>query len=189
MGRRKARSTKPEAILPPPPEQMSAGAFVLTDIIDKRQGGGAIAIGKAYRRRPMIDILMAQGLFTAEEHKALRHYRHHADLVDRSPVRDSLCLQRGGSGAGPTLTMLSACRLVGGVEAAAGSLKDILRAIVVDDWSLSQWAIQRHGGVEIKRERNGKAATAMEPRHRALVIAKQEMKIAAQRVEAELSAG
>jgi hypothetical protein len=179
---------KAAEIAAPPAEQMREGAFTVQDIMDKRRGGGIIAIGKAYRRKPMIDVLAGQGVFTPEEHKALRHYRHHADIADRSPTRDSLCLQRGGNGDGPTITTLNAVRLVADVEAAAGSLANILRAIVVDDLSLSQWAITRHGGLDKSRLRKGKEQRTVEPRDEAVKIARMEIRIAAQRVQAELDA-
>lgn len=185
--RGKAKADK-DPVIEPTPEQMGDGRFALEDVTDKRNGGGTITIGKAYRRRPMIDVLYDQSLFSDREYKALQHYRHHADLVDRSLVRDSLCFQRGGSGAGPTITTLNAIRLVTDVERAVGSLLDILRAVVVYDKSLSQWAIERMGGKEQCRKRKGKVVCAIEPSQKALAIAKLEIRIAAERVESELSA-
>lgn len=176
-------------IMAPTPEQQREGGFVVQDVTDKRRGGGTITIGKAYCRRRQVEQLSASGLFTDEEAKALRHYRHHADLIERSPTRDSLCLQRGGSGNGRTITFLNAAFLVGQVEAAVGSLADILRAVVVEDVSLSQWAIRRSGGIDTRRERKGRVVTAIEPKQKALAIAKLEMKLAAQRVASELRAG
>lgn len=186
MGRRKAAEKK--VPVEPTNEQMRGGAFVLADIVDRSANGRMIEIGTAYRRRPMIDVLHNQGLLTEEELKALRHYRHHADLVDRSPTRDSLCLMRG-HGNGPTITTLNAAFIVRQIEAAVGALVDILRAVVVDDVSLSQWAIRRAGALEVRRQRQGKVVTLFEPRQKALAIAKLEMKFAAQRVASELRAG
>lgn len=172
----------------PTPEQQADGAFAIEDITDKRNGGGTISIGKAWRRRPMIAVLAAAGAISDEEYRALRHYRHHADLADRSPVRDSLCLQRGGAGAGMTLATLNAIRVRDDLERAAGSLVDILRAVVVNDVSLSQWAMNAAGSIERQVERKGKPVMLLEPRRKALEIAKLEIRIAAQRVEAELAA-
>lgn len=174
-------------IVSPTPEQMREGGFIVQDVTDKRRGGGTITIGKAYRRQRMVEQLTDSGMFTSEEAKALRHYRHHADTVERSPTRDSLCLQRGG-GHGPTVTYLNAAFLVGQVESAVGALVDILRAVVVEDVSLSQWAIRRAGALETRRQRKGRVVVAIEPKQKALAIAKMEIKFVAQRVASELSA-
>lgn len=173
----------------PTPEQQRNGEFVVEDIMDKGRGGVLIRIGKAYRRKPMIEVLHAAGLFTDAELKALKHYRHHAELVERSPLRDSLAFGiPGRNGNGPTITHLNASFLVGQIERAVGSLTDILRAVAVDDSSLSQWAMKRSGSVEKRRQHRGQWRTTFEPKPYALAIAKLEMKIAAQRVEAELVA-
>jgi hypothetical protein len=184
MGRKASNKKVP---VEPTREQMRDGAFALSDIVDRSPNGRMIEIGTAYRRRPQIDILAAQGLLNSDELKALHHYRHHADLIERSPVRDSLCLMRG-HGNGPTITTLNAAFIVREIEAAVGSLVDILRAVVVDDVSLSQWAIRRHGSYEKTRVRRGRPETTIEPKDRALGIARLEMKIAASRVAAELAA-
>jgi hypothetical protein len=183
MGRKASNKKVP---VEPTREQMRDGAFALSDIVDRSPNGRMIEIGTAYRRRPQIDILAAQGLLNSDELKALHHYRHHADLIERSPVRDSLCLMRG-HGNGPTITTLNAAFIVREIEAAVGSLVDILRAVVVDDVSLSQWAIRRAGALEVRRQRQGRVVTQLEPRQRALAIAKLEMKIVAQRVASELA--
>src|SRR5687768_6819940 len=104
MGRGRGKTKGPKLeIVGPTPEQMEHGAFGVEDITDKRDGGGTINIGKAYRRRPMILTLLTRGVLGQEEYRALNHYRHHADMADRSPVRDSLNIQRGGNGLGPSL--------------------------------------------------------------------------------------
>lgn len=175
-------------VIGPTPEQSGHGMFVLEDVTDKRNGGGSITIGKAYRRRPMIDVLADQGLFGTAEVKALRHYRHHADIADRSPVRDSLNKQLGGTGTGPTVEMLNAIRVRDDCERAAGSLRDILRAVVVYDLSLSQWAITRNGATERCKDKRGKRVCWMEPAKKALEIAQLEIKLVARRVQAELDA-
>lgn len=178
---------KPE-IAGPTEEQMAGAVFEIEDVTDKRRGGGTITIGKAYRRRPMIDILYEANVLSEAQFKALRHYRHHADLADRSPTRDSLCQQRGGSGAGMTVGTLIAVRLVADVESAAGTLVDILRAVVVYDTSLSQWAMDREGSIEECWQRKGKRVCVLKPRRNALDAAKLEIRVVASRVEAELAA-
>lgn len=184
-GRRGANDEPPRI---PTVEQMADDAFVWSDIVDKRPGGKTVTISHAYRRVPVIDRLFEAGLFTTDEYKALVHYRHHADIVERSLVRDSLNISRGSGGDVPTIVALTAQVIVREIEAAAGQLVDILRAITVEELTLSQWAIRRHGGREKTRVRNGRPCTTIEPSDRALAMAKMEMKMAAQRVEAELAA-
>lgn len=185
---KRGRRQRDAGIIGPPAEQLAGAAFTIEDVTDKSRGGGTITIGKAYRRQRMIDVLAASGAISEIEHRALRHYRHHADLADRSLVRDSLCLQRGGAGAGMTLTTLNAVRVRDDLERAAGTLADILRAVAVYDMSLSQWAMNASGSIERQAERRGKPITLLEPKRKALEIAKLEIRIAAQRVEAELAA-
>jgi len=173
----------PKEIVAPTCEQMAGGTFELQEIRDVGPRA-AVAIGKAYRRKPMIEILLIASVLNRDEYKALKHYRHHADLADRSPIRDSLCLQRGGRGSGPTISTLNAVRIVTDCERAAGSLADILRAIVVNDWSLAQWAMHRGGSIEVDRKRG----VCIEPHKDYLILAKYEIKFAAQRVMSELDA-
>lgn len=184
------RNGKPPKLpgIGPTLEQMSGSAFCVEPVHDRTATGGIDLKGTAYRRRPMIEVLYEASVLSMGQLKALRHYRHHADLADRSPTRDSLCLQRGGSGAGMTVATLNAVRLVADVEAAAGTLADILRAVVVYDTSLSQWAMNRGGSIERQATRRGKSVTLLEPKRGALEIAKLEIRMAAVRVEAELAA-
>ena len=172
----------------PTPEQMGQGVFVIEETHDKLPGGTQITLGKGYRRKPMIDVLHGQGLFSDEQHKALKHYRHHADIADRSPLRDSLNRQRGGGTTGPTIELLNAIRVRTDCERAAGSLVDILRAVVVYDQSLSQWVISRGVSVEKCRGFGVNRVCRVEAPCKAVEIARMEIVMAAKRVQAELDA-
>jgi hypothetical protein len=189
---RNRNRSKVVEIVEPTPEQMR-DPFALEDVTDKRNGGSSITIGKAYRRRSMIAILFDTGVLDEAQFRALRHYRHHADIADRSLVRDSLCLQRGGCGDGPTITTLNAVAVTRDCEAAAGSLVDILRAVAVYDRSLSQWAIEQAGAVEkvyTRQDRKGRTVPVHEikPKPEALDRARLEIRMAAERVRAEQDA-
>ena len=177
-----------EPELGPTEAQQQRAEFELGNIVDRRPGGVSVTIGTAYRRTPMIETLGKQGVFSTSELKALRHYRHHADIADRSPTRDSLNQQRGGNGTGPTIEMLNAVRVTADCERAAGSLVDILRAVVVYDRSLSQWAMEHGGAIEECETRKGKEVCRPKPRDSALRLAKQDIQMAAKRVESELGA-
>lgn len=176
-GRKKGSRPKIE-IAGPTPEQ--AAAFQLSDITD-RVNGASIRLGKAYKRRPMIDVLFGRSMFSEAEYKALRHYRHHADIADRSPLKDSLNKQRYGGGTGPTVELLNACRVRDDCERAAGRLRDILRAVVVYDLSLSQWAMTQSGSIQ--------DGIRLKPKAKALLIAQLDIRLVAKRVQAELDAG
>lgn len=185
-GKQNRRKLGPDAV-PPTPEQMR-DAFLLEPVHDRTPAGGLNLRGVAYRRRPMIDVLYEAGAFTESQHKALRHFRHHADMAERSPVADSLCTERGGNGNGASFNTLNACFITSACERAAGSLADILRAVVVRDQSLSQWAMEKFGSVERQRQRGSKVISIFEPKRKALEIAKLDIRMAAARVEAELAA-
>lgn len=190
---RRRQGSRPEPVeaegFGPTAEQRARGVYDLEDTYESATGGKVRKIGKAYRRRPMIDTLADQGLFSDAEHKALRHYRHHADMVDKSPLKDSLNKQIGGGrGDGRSHQILVASRIVTDCERAVGSLVDILRAVVVDDVSLSQWAISKAGGIDDCTVKNGERVCRLKPRQKALEIAKLEIQMAAKRVRAELDA-
>lgn len=191
MAKGRNSAKRKELPIEPTPEQARHAAFQIADIVDKVKGNVTVTIGKAYRRVPMIDTLHMQGLFNEDEYKALKHYRHHADIADRSPLKDSLLnLARitTGSGNGPTVTLLNAVRVRDDIERAVGSLVDILRAVVVDDVSLTQWCISRGHSAEKCRQRKKGRVCAIEATEGALRIAQLEIKIAAGRVEAEIAA-
>lgn len=160
--KRKKRAANDD-VLGPTPEQIARQPFALSDVLDN-EGGGTRRIGKAYRKVRMVELLERRETITADQAKALRHYRHHADMADRSPLRDSLNQQRGGSGCGPTIAMLNAMRVASEFEAVAGSLQGMLRAVVVDDVSLDEWTVLR---------RQRREQTSLEMRYLAGIVASE----------------
>lgn len=187
MTRKGRGAKKREEAVAPTDEQQERAGYELGDVID-RDGPRAISVGKAYRKVRMVEFLQQKGILTAEQAGALKHYRHHADMVDRSPTRDSLNQQRGGSGDGPAFSILVAERVVQDVERAAGSLCNALRAIVVNDVSLIQWAIDQAGGIDDCRTIRGARVCRIRPRKYALDAAELEIRMVACRVQAELDA-
>jgi hypothetical protein len=171
----RVKSRKIRKIEGPTREQEAAAPFDMVEVTHVGDGA-SVTIGKAYRRKPMIAVLSS--MFSDAEFRALKHYRHHADIADRSPLRDSLDKQVRGNGTGPTVEMLNAIRVRDDCERAAGSLRDILRAVVVYDISLSQWAVAQAGGVENCREKGGRTVCRIEPKRKALDIAQLEIKMA-----------
>jgi hypothetical protein len=176
-------------IVPPTPELMARGGHELVEIVDRTPNGRSVSIGKAFRRTRQVETLSAKGYFSEAEAKALKHYRHHADMTDRSPTKDSVAgLMMAGLGRGEDwdtpMCVVHASRVAGECEAAAGSLRDILRAVIVNDVSLSEWASLVGGSYEVVE----KGRTRMKPKRRMLEIAKLEIRMAAKRVQAELDA-
>ncbi len=179
----KTRTNRREEITTPTDAQLASGAFELVEITEKNKGR-MIRLGKAYRRKRMLEALAAKGVFSADQYKALAHYRHHADVADKSPLSDSLGRQRGGSGNPPSIEILNAVRITSDCERAAGSLADILRAVIVYDTPLATWAMQRHGSVERVRTKRGSRVSVIEPTQTALRFAKLDLRMVALRIEA-----
>jgi hypothetical protein len=183
----KVKAITPSDIVGPTEQQMARASFELVDTVRKNEGK-SIIIGKAYRRQRMLETLSMMGMFSNAECKALFNYRHAADQVERSLTKDSLNIVVVGSTDGDcTFTArASAVDLTADCERAAGSLARILRAVIVEDLSVSEWAMRVGGSVE--RPRSKGKGVVIEPKRKAFDIAKLDIKMAAQRVQAELSA-
>lgn len=144
-----------------------------------------VSAGMAHRRVPMIDQMLKRDQITHQEYAALAHYRDQASLAESSPVKS--CLDRSiraGNGNGPSAAVISAMLETSRIERDLGSLLDIARAVAVDDKSLSQWCIDKHGG----RERyNGSGEfVAMVPvnEKQHMAMARMELRMAARRITA-----
>lgn len=168
------------------------------DVTPERAARNDIAsAGMAYRIVPVIDTLRAMGRaeeagnvppaqrrgISQTEWEALAYYRDQASLADRSPVR-SCCDMSPRGGNGPGVAILSAMIETGRLERDMGVLADIARAVAVEDRSLTEWCIARHGGRE--KSTNGKVV-AIVPRglddgkgH--IAMARMELRMAAQRI-------
>lgn len=159
-----------EARQGPTPEQHGHGDFV-------RFGG-------RWRRVPVIDTMRDRKQLTRDEHRALARYRDMAALAVRSPTRS--CLDVAVRGAASDLprsaATVSAELDVARMERDMGSVADIARAVAVDDMTLSQWCIAKHGG----RERlEGDKVRAIVPPDGSVKIALMELRTAAWRMGAE----
>ncbi len=124
-----------------------------------------------------------QGL-TQSEWEALNYYRDQASLADKSPVR-SCCDNSPRGGHGPGVAIISALIETGRLERDMGQLMDIARAVAVDDVSLSEWAIAKHGGTERwgKDKKGEDIVIAIIPRGRnSIAMARMELRMAAHRI-------
>lgn len=147
--------------------------------------------GAAMRVVPVIEIMRAAGKLSQSEFDALDYYREQAhkaedDLAQSSTLAPDRIMGGAGSAWGgkipaalmATPAILETARL----ERDLGSLLDIARAVAVDDRSLTQWCIAKHGG----RERYGPGGkfVAMVPiaEKRVMDIARLELRMAARRI-------
>lgn len=140
--------------------------------------------GMARKLVPVIDTLHNGGFLSEKEWEALNYYRDQASLAEKSPVR-SCCDNSPRGGHGPGVAIISALIETGRLERDMGQLMDIARAVAVDDMSLTQWCINKHGGRE--KQRKGEP-TIIVPRgndstvKRNMDIARMELRMAAHRI-------
>lgn len=145
----------------PTPEQQAASDFK--------------SAGMAYRRTPVIDTLLAKDKITALQYTALSYYRDQASAADRSPIKSNIDFKaRSGNQRSigyQTPQEIETAR----IERDLGKLAPIVRAIAVDDLSLSQWCVSQYGGKEVLRGRR----VSIEPSAKKLEIALLELKYGA----------
>lgn len=113
----------------------------------------------------------------------LARYRDMAGLIDRSPTRSCLVVSvRGVAVDLPrSAAQVSAELDVARMERDMGSVADIARAVAVDDMTLTQWCIAKHGGRE--RVEGGKVRSINPPKG-TVEIALMELRTAAWRLGA-----
>jgi hypothetical protein len=166
------------------------------DVTPERAARNDIAsAGMAYRIVPVIDTLHLKGDLTAVEYAALGIYRELAHKAQDDECQVSVLHPRRVMGGGSHSTIVSgplpsslwttpAQLEAAQIERQLGSLADIARAVAVEDKSLTEWCIARHGGRE--KSANGKVV-AIVPRglddgkgH--IAMARMELRMAAQRI-------
>ena len=173
MARKKRKAPEPVVIATATPEQLAKGEY-------RRQG-------IAYRRVPVIEVLYTDSQITTRQFSGLARYRDVAVAADRSEIEDSVgkllrnCV--GGGEGGGDFALRTAIEL-GRLERALGSLRDVARAIAVDDMTISQWAMQQHGSLEKDR----KGVISFEPTKKAFKIAWMDIRMAGERLAAEIGA-
>lgn len=182
MGR--GKKAKPGKVKTKPafdPNTMSNDKDIIRLTPERAGRAEFVSAGMARKLVPPIDTMRNQGLLSDSEWSALSYYRDQASLADRSPVK-SCCDDTPSGGNGPGVTIISAAIETGRIERDLGALRDIARAVAVDDKSLAQWCIDKHGG----RERYGKDGVFVavvpvnEKRH--VQMARMELRMAAHRI-------
>ena len=143
-----------------------------------------------YKRVPVIDTMRDRKQITRDEHRVLARYRDMAGLAACSPVKSCLDVGVGGAGGAGLPRSLALPRPAATVSAELdtarmerdmGQLADIARAVAVDDLSLSEWCIAKHGGRE--RMEGGKVR-AIVPPDGTVKVALMELRTAAWRLGA-----
>ncbi len=139
-----------------------------------------------YRRTPVIDTLLAEHRLTKRQYHGLARYRDIANLADRSETRS--CIDFSVNGNGDGFGMVRTNIELGRLERALGALQPIAHAIAVRDATLAHWAIQRSGSVMRDKTLGQKIITWFEPRRAAAKIAWMDIRMAGERLAAEIGA-
>ena len=162
---KRKKRVDPIQIVGPTPEQECKGQFV--------------RVHMAYRRAPVIDTMAQAGKLSQRQFDGLARYRDVAIAEERSPMRDSLdkALHGRSEGLGIPCSALRSAIELGRLERALGSLRDIARAVAVDDVTISQWAAQKGGALP-----NG------EPKRAWRDTSMMDIQMAGERLAAEIGA-
>lgn len=176
MPRRKPRKRiEAIAVVEPTPELLATGEFH--------------RVGMAHRRKPVIDSLFDAGKLSARQHAGLCRYRDVAIAEERSPIRDSIDKAlHGRSEGGWSPGALHTALELGRLETALGALRDIARAVAVDDVTVARWAMGKSGAVERSRTFGGRIIALFEPRRAAQKQAMLDIRMAGERLAAAIGA-
>lgn len=181
MARRKRRvkRTNGDGRISPTPETMARGDFE--------------SAGMAYRRIAVIDTMYKRGQINERQHAALGYYRDTASTADDDAKRMSVMAPEKAMGGGGSSYSVGGyipvdyCESPATLETARierdlGNLREIARAIAVDDMSLTEWCIRQYGGRE--RYDGGGRFIAVVPNfeRKAMETALLELKYAAGRI-------
>ena len=147
--------------------------------------------GIAFRMVPMIDTLLKAGTLTQAEHNALSHYRDQASRAEDDIAQEgTLAPARimGGhtapcGGKIPAILLGTPAILeTARIERDLGGLQPIARAVAVDDWTLTRWCIEQHGGRERYDGKGEFVAMVPNSERRVMGYARIELKMAARRI-------
>lgn len=131
----------------PTPEQAARVVYNRGAVRD--EAGRLLAM--AYRREPLFETMAKKGTIAPDELQALRYYRSVFDRSERSATKSCLNIGQGGMRgpaddiANATSSMIDAKRRLRICEAVLGPNLHTLRAIALEDRSISEVAIERFG--------------------------------------------
>jgi len=168
------RKHKPIQLEELPPEQMEGYEF-------EKQFERGMAKARIVRT-PVIDTLLARKRITKAEHQALAFYRDQATIADRSLYKSCLDMSPKGSGNGPTPKVLSAQIETQAMDAALKGLASFVRAIAVDDVTLTDWLDSKGKARLICRNKGGVRRCTPEADGAVMESALNDLRMAAKRL-------
>lgn len=151
-------------------------------------------IGVAYRRRPLFETMADQGgTIAPNELEALRYYRTSFDRAERSATKSCLNFGVGGRSAfsdiaNVSASMIDAKRRIAVCESVLGPYLPTMRAVVLEDRSFTDIAIERFGSRDQDWIVDGQSRTKIVPRsgrHREIV--RQEFLAGMRRLQLRLA--
>jgi len=192
MGKATRASTKIRKAERPVPVQKMTGQdltperqrMVASRIMDAVRDGKPMEGG--YKSRciiPPIRQMHNAGFLNDDEYRALAYYADQAQLAERSPLKDSLNRDRGGSGDGElSASVVSAILETARIERDLAALRDIAQAVAVREITIAQWCIERHGGRERYDGKGKLVAIVPYSETKNVALARQDLKMAAHRI-------
>jgi hypothetical protein len=127
----------------------------------------------------MIDTMLAKQQITAASYIPLNYYRGQAIDADRSPIKSNIDFKGGSGNARPIGYETPQQMETGRIERDLGALRDIVRAIAVDDYSISEWCVKTYGGKEVTRGKR----VSIEPRRKHINLSLLELADGASRIK------
>lgn len=169
MAAKRKRKPKIDDRMPPTVEQMAKGDFH--------------SAGMAYKRVPVIDTMLERDQITPQEHQLLAYYRDQASLADASPLKSCIDFSVTGGDLGPSAAITSALLETARIERDMGQLWPLARAVAVDDVTIRQWCIDRHGSIE-HYDTTGTTVISIAPicEKRMVKLSIMELRMAARRI-------
>jgi hypothetical protein len=168
------RKHKPIQLEELPPEQMERGEF-------EKQFERGMEKARIVRT-PVIKTLHARGRITKAEYQALAFYRDQATLAERGLYKSCLDISPKGNGSGPSPITVSAAAETKRMEALLQSLLPFVRAVAVDDVTLSAWLDSKGKAKLVCRNKGGIRRCTPEPSPAVMELALNDLRMAARRL-------
>lgn len=161
--------------------------------IERGAKNAFVSAGMARRVTPVIDTMFDAGHLTEAEYSALAYYRDQASRAEDDTADDGVLsperIMGGTSASQPsggylpaTLICTPAILETARIERDLGVLRDIARAVAVDDITLSRWCIEKHGGRERYNDKGRFVAVVPINEKRHMEMARMELRMASHRI-------
>ncbi len=138
--------------------------------------------GMAYHRIPVIETMLTRKQITDREFVVLDYYRQQAGIADSSPVKSCIDFSVTGGDIGASAAITSATLETARIERDLGSLRQVARAVAVNDISLTEYCINKYGGRE-RYDGKGKFVAMVPVNEKSVIgMALLDLKMAARRI-------